>query len=246
MFTNSLKGLAVVVMLSVSVPLLAQDGGEEEKPEGWRGKGELGYVKTSGNTDTSSLNLALEFIYEKDKWRHTLAGTMLKSSKDGETDADRWTARAQSDYKFSEKSYMFGSVRHDADEFAGYNPVTAFAVGYGRQLVDTGRQSLLGEIGAGYRLQKVADTGETENGAILTGRLDYRFKITESTELADVFLVEYGSDNTFLQNDLGLTVAINKAFGVKIGYQYRHNTDPPPGSDSTDQQFVTNLVYNFE
>jgi len=244
MFFKNISGLAAVALLTVSAPLLAQD--PEAPPEGWRGTGELGYVKTSGNTDTSSLNLAMEFIYEKEKWRHTLGGTMLKSSKDGETDADRWTARAQSDYKFSEKSYLFASVRHDADKFAGYNPVTSFAAGYGRQLVDTPKQYLLGEIGAGYRMQEVADTGEKENGAILRGRLDYRWTISESTVLGNLFLVEYGSDNTYFQNDTSLTVAINKAFGVKLGYQYRHNTDPPAGSDSTDQQFTTNLVYNFE
>lgn len=244
MLTNSTKGLVALLVLSVSAPTLAQDA--EAPPEGWRGQGELGYVKTSGNTDTSSLNVALEFIYEKEKWRHTLGGTMLKSSTNGITDADRWTARGQSDYKFSEKSYLFGSVRHDADKFAGYNPVTAFAAGYGRQLIDSEKHFLLGEIGAGYRLQKIAATGVKENGAILTGRLDYRWMISESTQFGNLFLVEYGSDNTFFQNDTSLTVAINKAFGVKIGYQYRHNTDPPAGSDDTDQQFTTNLVYNFD
>jgi putative salt-induced outer membrane protein len=244
MVTRIIKGLAAVMLLSVSTQMLAQDA--EEPPEGWRGAGELGYVKTSGNTDTSSLNLALEFIYEQEKWRHTLGGSMLKSSKDGTTDADRWTARGQSDYKFSEKSYIFASVRHDADKFSGYNPVTSFSAGYGRQLVDTEKQYLLAEIGAGYRLQKVALTGEKEDGAILRGRVDYRWTISESTEFGNLFLVEYGSDNTYLQNDTSLTVAINKAFGVKLGYQYRHNTKPPLGSDATDQQFTTNLVYNFE
>jgi len=244
MFAHRIKGLAALMLLFVSAPILAQDA--EETHEGWRGTGELGYVKTSGNTDTSSLNLALEFIYEQEKWRHTLGGSMLKSSKDGTTDADRWTARAQSDYKFSEKSYLFASVRHDADEFAGYNPVTAFSAGYGRQLVETEKQFLLAEIGAGYRLQKVADTGEKEDGAILRGRLDYRWTISESTQFGNLFLVEYGSDNTYFQNDTSLTVAINKAFGVKLGYQYRHNTQPPAGSDATDQQFTTNLVYNFD
>jgi putative salt-induced outer membrane protein len=192
------------------------------------------------------LNLALEFIYEQEKWRHTLGGTMLKSSKDGTTDSDRWTARAQTDYKFSEKSYIFGSVRHDADKFAGYNPVTAFSAGYGRQLIANEKHFLLGEIGAGYRLQKVALTGAKEDGAILRGRLDYRWTISETTQFGNLFLVEYGSDNTFFQNDTSLTVAINSAFGVKLGYQYRHNTDPPLGSDDTDQQITTNLVYNFD
>jgi hypothetical protein len=64
---------------------------EEEKKEGWTGKGEFGYVQTSGNTDTSALNLALEFTYEKDKWRHRLGATALRSEQDGELDAEMTT-----------------------------------------------------------------------------------------------------------------------------------------------------------
>jgi putative salt-induced outer membrane protein YdiY len=48
------------VLFGVSQPVMSQDE-EEEKKEGWTGKGEFGYVQTSGNTDTSALNLALEF-----------------------------------------------------------------------------------------------------------------------------------------------------------------------------------------
>ena len=243
MVMNSIKLLAALLLLAISVPVLAQDA--EAPPEGWRGTGELGYVKTSGNTDTSSLNMALEFIYEKEKWRHTLGGSALRAKKSGTTDADRWTARAQSDYKFSEKSYLFGSVRHDADKFAGYNPVTSLAAGYGRELVNNGKHFLTGEIGAGYRMQEVALTGVKENGAIARGRLDYRWTITDTTEFGNLFLIEAGSDNTFMQNDTYLTVAISKAFAVKLAYQYRYNTDAPIGSDDTDTQFTTNLVYNF-
>ena len=233
---------AAAALLVFSAPLAAQD---EPPPEGWRGTGELGYVRTTGNTETSSLNMALEFIYEKEKWRHTLGGSALRSKKSGTLDAERWTVRGQSDYKFSEKSYLFASFRHDSDTFAGYDPVTSISAGYGRTLVDNGRHYLLGEIGAGYRRQEVADTGETENGAIARGRLDYRWTVTETTEFGNLFLIEAGSDNTFMQNDTSLSVAINKAFAVKLAYQVRYNTDPPLGSDDTDTQFTTNLVYNF-
>lgn len=235
--------LTVLLLLLTAVgPIRAQD---EEPPEGWRGKGELGFVKTSGNTETSTLNLALEFVYEKEKWRHTLSGTMLKSKKSGTTDAERWTAGIQSDYKFSEKSYLFGAFRYDSDKFAGFDPVTTISAGYGRQLIETEKHFLLGEVGAGYRSQENTLTGEKDKGAIFRGRLDYRWHITKTTEFGNLFLVEAGSDNTFLQNDTSLSVAINKAFAIKLAYQYRHNTDPPLGSDSTDTQFTTNLVYNF-
>lgn len=231
-------------LLGVSQPLMSQD--EEENKEGWSGKGEFGYVQTSGNTDTSALNTVLEFVYEKEQWRHRLGATALRAEKDDVVDAERYTFGAQTDYKFNDRSYVFGALRYDADKFAPYDSVSTLTAGYGYTLIDNGRHYLLGEIGAGYRHQEEALTGESSGEAIARGRLDYRWTITDNTEFANLFLVEAGADNTFMQNSTSLAVAINSRFAVNVAFQVRHNTELPPGAiDDTDTQFTTNLVYNF-
>lgn len=235
------KTLLVLSLLLSAGQTIAQD----DPPEGWRGSGEFGFVKTGGNTETESLNLGLEFVYEKEKWRHTLKGSALRSEKDGNTDAQRWSVGAQSDYKFSDKSYWFGSFRHESDEFAGFDPVSTAVLGYGRELIHDERHFLLGEAGVGYRTEEDATTGESEEDVIFRGRLDYRWTISPNTEFGNLSLVESGSDNTYFQNDTSLSVAINSRFAVKLAYQHRYNSNPPPGKDDTDTQFTTNLVYNF-
>ncbi len=190
--------------------------------------------------------MVLEFTYEKDQWRHRLGATALRSEQDDMIDAERYTLGAQSDYKLSERSYVFGAFRYGADKFAPYDPVSTFTAGYGYTIIDNGPHYLLGEIGAGYRTQEDALTGESQNDAIARGRLDYRWAVSETTEFANLFLVESGADNTFMQNDTSLSVAINARFAVKTAFQVRHNTDLPPGAvDDTDTQFTTNLVYKF-
>ena len=244
MRSNYLKIFALSVLLAFGQNALAQD--EEETEEGWNGSGELGFVQTSGNTDTSALNLALNFAYEVEKWRHTLGATALRSETDSVTDAERYTFGAQTDYKLTDRSYVFGALRYDGDKFAAYDPVYSFSAGYGYTLIDNGVHYLLGEIGAGYRTQEVALTGEDEDEAIARGRLDYRWAVSDNTEFANLLLIEAGSDNTFIQNDTSLSVAINSDFAIKAGFQWRHNTELPPGAeDDTDTQFTTNLVYNF-
>ncbi len=238
-------GFLATVSLVVSQPALSQDA-EEENKEGWSGTGEFGYVQTSGNTDTSTLNMALQFTYEEDKWRHRLGATALRSEKDGVTDAERYTFGAQSDFKLTDRSYVFGALRYASDDFEAYDPVTTISAGYGYTIIDNGNHYLLGEIGLGYRSQEEALTGVDSNDAIARGRLDYRWAISETTEFVNLFLVESGSDNTYLQNDTSLGVAINSRFAVKVAFQWRHNSDLPPGvKDDTDTQFTTNLVYNF-
>ncbi|MDX1554857.1 MAG: DUF481 domain-containing protein [Xanthomonadales bacterium] len=240
-----LSGVLATAFLVISQPVLSQDE-EEEKKEGWSGTGEFGYVQTSGNTDTSTLNMALEFIYEKEKWRHRLGATALRSEKDNVTDAERYTFGAQTDYKLTDRSYVFGALRYASDEFEAYDPVMTLTGGYGYTIIDSGNHFLLGEIGVGYRSQEEALTGVDSDEAIARGRLDYRWAVSDSTEFANLFLVESGSDNTYLQNDTSLGVAINARFAVKVAFQWRHNTDLPPGAvDDTDTQFTTNLVYNF-
>lgn len=239
-----LLALAALLALALApVTLMAED--EEEPIYGWSGKGEFGLVSTTGNSDTFSLNLGLEFLYNSETWRHRFSATALNSEDDGDTTAKRYTLGAQSDYKLSEKSYVFGALRYDNDDFSAYEDQATVSVGYGRQILDSKTQQLRMEGGVGYRSATVAETGETEDGVIFRGMVDWAWQITESTKLGDRFLIEAGSDNTYMQNDLGLTVAINSRFALGVAFQVRHNSDVPPGVDKTDTQTSVNLVYNF-
>ena len=57
--------------------------------------------------------------------------------------------------------------------------------------------------------------------------------------------MESGSDNTFVQNQLGIEVKISDTFALGLDYAVRHNTDVLPGTDETDQVITANLVYGF-
>lgn len=245
---SRIKVCALTGALLLSPGLLlaqAAPAAPEAPVYGWSGKGEFGLVSTTGNTDTSSLNLGLEFMYNSEKWRHTFSAAALKSKDSGETTAKRWSVGEQSDYKLSEKSYVFGAVRYDNDDFSAYSDQGTASVGYGRQVLDTEKQKLKLEAGVGYRTATVAATDEEENGVIFRGLADWLWQITPSTSLGDRFLVEAGSDNTYIQNDLALTVAINSRFALGLNYQVRNNSEVPPGVDKTDTQTSVNLIYNF-
>jgi putative salt-induced outer membrane protein len=51
--------------------------------------------------------------------------------------------------------------------------------------------------------------------------------LTTTTSILEKFLVEAGSQNTFLQNDLALQVKINTRLALAVGYSVRDNTNPP-------------------
>lgn len=242
LFRNVMVGGLFLLAGSV----FAQDDAEEEVKLGWSGVGELGYVKTTGNTDSSALNGRLEFIRQTEKWRYRFLGTVLSTSEDGTKDNERYTAEAQADRKLGAKGYVFGVYRYDADKFGSYDPSQTFTVGYGRELMKSEKHVLKGEIGAGYRKLDERLTGNTESDAIIRFLLDDAWQIFATTAWTNRLLVETGSNNTFTQWNTGLTVSMTDKFAIKLGYELRNNSKIPPGdTEKTDTITSVNLVYNF-
>jgi len=226
----------------------AQDDAEEEKALGWSGTGEFGFVSTTGNTDTVAMNAKLNFVLTREKWRHRFSGTALNTSEDGINDNERYTAEMQSDRKLSDKSWLFGAFRWDADKFGSYDPQMSFTLGYGRQLMKSEKHELKGEIGLGYRKLEETVSGDSSTDAIARLLLDDSWQVFTSTLWTNRLLVEAGSDNTFTQFNTGLAVSMTDRFALKLGFEVRHNSDVPKGiadNENTDTITSANLVYNF-
>lgn len=211
----------------------------------WAGKGELGGVLARGNTETETLNGKVDMTNETDRWKHLAGFSILRTVNDGVTSANRWELRGESDYKLSERSYLFGALRYEDDEFTDYSYQATASVGYGYKFIDEEATKLDGKLGVGYRQSELRVTGENQDDAILRGVLDYSHKLTETTTLIDKFLVEAGSENTYLQNVLGLEVRMTEKMALGLSYEIRHNTDVQPGTENTDQVLTANLVFAF-
>jgi putative salt-induced outer membrane protein len=222
----------------------------------WSGKGEVGAALASGNTETENVNAKLELQNELDKWRHSFGLTGVYAADSDETTGQRWEVYGQSDYKFSERNFWFGAARYEDDRFSGFDYQATLSTGLGRYFIDTDRTKLTATAGVGYKYFETRDVldengvileeGDSDSSAIFRGTVDFEHAFTETTKLIDKFLVEAGSDNTFMQNDLALQVRMTDVLALSVGYQVRHNTDPPDGFERTDTLTTVNLVYEFE
>jgi putative salt-induced outer membrane protein len=212
----------------------------------WSGKGTFGGVLARGNTETETINLNVDVENKLDEWTHKAGASMLRTVTDDITSADRWELRGESQYSLTERSYLFGALRYEDDAFTDYEYQATLSGGYGYRFITNDTTKLEGQIGAGYREAEVRLTGEQQDGIIARGALDFEHKLTTTTLIYDRFLVESGSDNTFVQNALGVEVKINDTFALGLDYAVRHNTDVLPGTDKTDQVLTANLVYGFK
>ena len=245
--SNWAKIILAGSLFLAATSVFAQDE-EEERVEGWEGAGEFGFVSTTGNTETVALNAKLNFILTRERWRHRFSGTALATSEDGITDNERYTMEVQSDRKLSEKSWLFGAFRWDADKFGSYDPQMSLTAGYGYQLMKSEKHELRGEIGAGYKKLEERVSGDSSSEAIARFLLDDSWQVFKTTLWTNRLLVEAGSSNTFSQFNTGLAVSMTDKFALKLGFEVRHNTDVPDDiedSENTDTITSMNLVYNF-
>ena len=90
------------------------------------------------------------------------------------------------------------------------------------------------------------EPGDRDSDVVFRGTLDYDHELTATTSVLDKFIVEAGSNNTFLQNDLALQVKMTDVLALAVGYSVRHNTDPPVGFEKTDTLTTINLVYELK
>lgn len=211
----------------------------------WKGRGELGWILARGNSDSETLNARVEASTERDRWTHAVGFAALYATSEDLKTADRLELRGQSNYKLTERSYLFGALRYEDDQFSAFDYQATASLGYGYKFIDTEATKLIGQLGVGYRNAEVRPTGETENDAVLRGDVTWEHQWTETTRFYDRFLVEAGSNNTFLQNEIGVQVKMTDILALSLAYQVRHNTDVPAGVEKTDQLTTANVVFQW-
>ena len=178
-----------------------------------------------------------------------------------ETTANRVESGASLGYKLDERSYIVGALRYEHDQFAPYRYQYIASLGYGFQVLKNTVDELSLEVGPGYKVvqphsyyltdvtvtppvtEKI--TPDSDNNIAGRGKIDYKHNFNENTAVIDSFLVESASGNTFMQNDLGLSVKMTSALALKATYEVRHNSEVQDGFKKTDQLLTTNLVYSF-
>jgi putative salt-induced outer membrane protein len=212
--------------------------------EGWQGSVSLGYLATTGNTNTRSLNGQALAGYKTGPWQDVLSFQAIQSSQNGVTSAESYDLNGQTDYNLTDKDYVFGTLDYLRDTFSGYQRRTSEIVGYGRRLLATDTQQLDVEFGAGAR--QTRNTNDTSDNDIVE-RLaaNYLWQFADKSNLSENLSVIHGTDNTFTQSVTALTTNLAGSFALSLTYTVKHNSTVLPGLKNTDTTTAISLVYTF-
>ncbi|MDE2339047.1 MAG: DUF481 domain-containing protein [Gammaproteobacteria bacterium] len=226
------------------------------------GKGQLGFVASQGNAQGKSANAAINLNYLSGLWKHSLDLSALYGQSLGIVSAERWTAMWQSNRKISADAYAFGSLRYEHDMFDGFQYQGSGALGVGYTLIHSKTTTLSTQVGAGYMVSRpetltsiaLANPTRTfieripqasQRYAIGTLGVNYEHTITSTTSVSDKLLVNAGSVNTLVTNDLAFIVKVSTQLAVNLGYHIQDNTHPAAGIQHLDSTETVNLVYAF-
>jgi putative salt-induced outer membrane protein len=224
----------------------------------WIGKGQLGFLDSHGNSDAQSINGNVDMNRLDGKWKNELYLGGLYGRSSNVVSADRWETRTQSNYAISGDLFAFGGLRYEHDLFDGFQYQASATTGLGYKFIDTADTKLTGQVGAGYRRLRPEDIFKDANGevtsrvlhdatgeAIATAGLDFSHTFTKTTALTNKFLVEAGSDNTMLHDEIALTVKMSEKLALSVGYAITDNTSPPDTIKKLDTVATVNLVFAF-
>lgn len=255
MRNNLCVGLITALLTTVAIA-------EEKQP--WDVEVDLGLISTSGNTESTSVQLKVDAKQNLETWENQyILSSLFKEDEveqdDGSTasekTAEKYFASLKSAYLLGvEKSYLFGYVSNTHDKFGAYRTYTTVALGYGDWLYSTPSLNWFVEAGPGYfEGEKVLESQDDitpdalvdESGAILRAATALEWKITKTAEFKQVVSIESGADNTRTLSETSLSTSISDAMKMKVGVALANDSDVAPGKEKTDTTTFVNLVYNF-
>jgi putative salt-induced outer membrane protein len=255
------RSLAVAALASLSPAALvwADDTPAPPPPNHeWVGKGQAGFLQSKGNSDSKSVNGSLDLARTDNDWKNALFLGGLYGSNAGIVSAERWEVREQTDYNFTSRLFAFGGMRYEHDLFDGFQYQASITGGVGYKFLDFEQDKLSAQIGAGYRKLRPETITKDEFGAVTsrtlldassevigTAGIDYLHNFSASTTLTNKFLMEYGSDNTLIHDEIALAVKMSNKLALSVGYQITDNSSPPAPLKKVDTVTTVNLVYSF-
>lgn len=218
---------------------------EEAPPSPWSGSAELGFIDTSGNTDTQSTNGAFDLKHDGQDWDQYLKLEALTSKEDDVTSKEKYYGEVGFDRNFGERSYLAITGTHERDRFSGFEYESVIAVGYGYRVIQQDNMNLSLEAAPGYRRDKLKETQKINEDSI--ARLDAKFDwlISEGVSFIEEFTAEIGDENSTYRSETGLKSTIIGALATKITYKIKYVEEVPDENENIDRELGITLVYSF-
>jgi putative salt-induced outer membrane protein len=211
--------------------------------------GELGYIATTGNTETTSIKGKLFAHQELTQWSNDfMIEALYKKDKIDDvkqTTAQKYFLSGQGNYKLDNPDHrLFGFASYEDDKFSSFDSQATLAAGWSQKMWGDNESQFSYSMGPGYSFAET-NGGENQNGLILRAALDYQWKISDTANFKQLLSSETGDENTKSKSETSVSAIISGALSLKVSLILDYNSDVADDIDNLDTQTAVTLVYNF-
>ncbi|QQN74115.1 YdiY family protein [Croceicoccus sp. YJ47] len=210
----------------------------------WKGKGEVGAFRSTGNTRNTGFTGALSLERVGIDWQHRIAARVDYQRSSGNTTREQYRASYEPNYNFSEKGFVFGLFQYERDRFQGFTSRYSASGGVGYRVLERDGLQLSVKGGPALRSATLVPEGRERFIAAL-GAMDLDWQVTKVigvTQEANMFLRAGNSSFNALS---GVEAGIGDGLKARLSYSLQHETGPPDGALKTDTLSRFTLIYDF-
>lgn len=225
-----------------SVFTVMDDPSTAKKP--FEGAVNAGYLAQSGNTKSSSMTADSTLTWYGDTTAWSLWGNASNTSSNDQRSSEKYAVGGRSRYNLTDMNYVFGQASWLTDRYNGYQQRDVLTAGYGRQILNGPVHSLRFEFGPGVRYDEYTD-GDNETQPLGYASGTWAWQMTDNAKFTQGVSV-FGAEDTTLNSESALNVAINAHFALRVAYNLTWNSQPPASApEHTDRRTTLSLGYKM-
>ena len=236
-----------LLVFLVALPLFAQQA--TPPVDAWSSTIGAGLAITSGNSDTTNINVAASTTWDPKTDRLFKAEALyLLGESNGEKQVDKSTALARYERLFGERVFWFGEVQYLRDPFKAINYLVSPLVGAGYHVIrtDTRKLTLDGAVGAVVEDNDLL--GRDTSGALKAGET-FEWSISPVSKVTQKLTGLWKADDfgdSLYHFDAGLATTVTARLELKLSYVYDYkNETPSPEIEKGDSALFAALLVKF-
>ncbi len=222
--------------------------------DNWKGRGEFGGSRATGNSDTLGLTGAITLSRKGIDWSHRVSARADLQRNSGRTRREKLFADYEPRYDLRDDLFVYGLAQYERDRSQGTAARYALSGGLGYKVIDSDGMDLSIKAGPAVRLTRATDGASDTRIAGLFG-LDFdwqaleRLKITQDVnavaETGGAALLVVNSQATTLRLVTGLEAKVTDRLSTRLSYAFDYDSSPVPGKMTTDTVTRFSFVYGF-
>ncbi|MBU2575113.1 MAG: DUF481 domain-containing protein [Elusimicrobia bacterium] len=235
------------ILSAAALLCLASAARAQEAPKNWKDTAELSYVKTAGNSKTSTLSAKNLFNRDWGKAALELAAGGLGTESGDTVTAEQYNASGKISLKLSGSNYAFQKTAWDKNRFAGIKDRFDIALGVGRNFLYLANDKLFGEAGGGY-IREDRLLSDNQSFGTFRGYAKYIRTLSPSANASQdlEYLGNLKDSKDYRMNaETAIVTTISTHFSLKASYLWKYSNAPGAGFRKADTTTAVAVIVNY-